>query len=234
MTIHDTFAGAQFATSIADLADNMGMKLQVGDDFQHYADMIRELRTDQPLGDPFNLEKQELTHENAFWISGWDKAGDLVHTQAIRRLQIKNSLADFMQKSFRQFPPSGCDLDMGRSTYTPGPGARGIRGVVCYHGEAWLRSGKGGFRGTGIAGALARFAMTTAVLRWSPDYIFCFVPEGLAYRGLVEREGYMHTDPGALAWQLRDGPQLRGFMGWMGREDLTHMMGIPTETLLVA
>lgn len=234
MTIHDTFAGAQFATSIADQAENMGMTLRVGDDFQLYAEMVREQRPEQPLGDPFNLEKQELTHENAFWISGWDRQGRLVHTQAIRRLQIETSLADFMAKGFRQFPPSGFDLDKARSTYMPGPGARGIRGVVCYHGEAWLRAGKGGFRGTGLAGVLARFAMTSAVLRWSPDYIFCFVPEALAYRGLVEREGYMHTDPGALTWQLRDGQQLRGFMGWMGREDLTHMMGIATETLLVA
>ena len=122
MTIHDTFAGAQFATSIADLADNMGMTLQVGDDFQHYADMIRDLRPDQPLGDPFNLEKQELTHENAFWITGWDRQGNLVHTQAIRRLQIRNSLAETLQKGFREFPPSGFDLDMARSSYTPGPG----------------------------------------------------------------------------------------------------------------
>ncbi len=234
MTIHDTFAGAQFAASIANLAESRGMRLQVGDDFQHYADMVAELRADQPLGDPFNLEKQELTPENAFWVAGWDRRGNLVHTQAVRRLQIATNLADYLGRKFRAFPPSGVALDKARSTYTPGPGARRIRGVVCYHGEAWLRAGKGGFRGTGIAGALARFAMTSAVLRWSPDYIFCFVPEGLAFRGLVEREGYMHTDPGALSWKLREGGELRGFMGWMGREDLTHMMGIPTETLLVA
>ena len=232
MTIHDTFAGAQFATSIANMAGEMGMSLQVGDDFQHYADLVAEFRGDQPLGEPFDLVKQELTHENAFWITGWDKQGRLVHTQAIRRLQIENSLAEYMSANFRDFPPSGADLDKSASRYTPGPGARGIRGVVCYHGEAWLRAGKPGFRGTGLAGALARFALASAVLRWSPDYVFCFVPEGLAYRGLVEREGYMHTDPGALMWQLRDGRQLHGFMGWMGREDLSHMMIQPTAALV--
>ncbi len=234
MTIHDTFAGAQYTARIANLANDMGMKLQVGDDFEEYADLVRSYRPEQPLGEPFDPEKQRISRQNGFWVTGWNARGEMVHTQAIRRLRLGGTLADYLSAHFRQFPPSGVALDKSRSVYTPGPGAQRITGITCYHGEAWLKGGNAGFRGTGIAGILARFAMTSAVLRWSPDFIFCFVPEGLAYRGLIEREGYMHAEPGALCWRLQDGGQLRGFMGWMGRDDLTHLMKISPEVLLAA
>lgn len=234
MSIHDTFTGAQFATEIAKLARSHGISLQIGTDFKVYSDSIAMHRTEQPLGAPFDPEKQAITTADAFWIQGWNRAGDLVHTQAMRRFSLPGTLADFLTTGFRAFPPSGLALNLDASRYLPGPGARAIRGQCCYHGEAWLKGGESGFRGTGIAGTLARFALANAVLRWSPDFIFGFMPEHHAFRGLVEREGYMHSDPGALFWHLVDSPEiLRGYMVWMGREDLIHMMGIPPETLLL-
>ncbi len=233
MTIHDTFNGVQFAAGIANLAFERGLTLHVGSDFDEYAQTVAEHRPEQPLGEPFDPKIQPVNHTNGFWITGWNRAGELVHTQAMRRFQPTSNLADFLAKNFREFPPSGLPLDLKNSRYLPGPGARGIRGFTCYHGEAWLKPGDDSYRGTGIAGTLARFALANAVLRWSPDYIFGFMPERHAFRGLVEREGYMHSDPGALYWHLQDSPEvLRGYMVWMGREDLDHMMSIPPENLL--
>lgn len=233
MTIHDTFAGAQYATSIAHMAEDLGMRLEVGSDFNEYAQIIADHRPEQPLGDPYNPELHDIREEDSFWMTGWNEQGQLVHTQAMRRFAIVSSLAEYLEANFRAFPPSGLPLDMERSRYIPGPGARQIRGELVYHGEAWLKPGDSTYRGTGISGALARFAMASAVLRWSPDYIFAFVPEKYAFRGLVEREGYMHSDPGALIWQMKgENKAFRGFMVWMGREDLTHMMGIPPELLV--
>ncbi|HGG06558.1 MAG TPA: hypothetical protein ENK28_13955 [Aliiroseovarius sp.] len=233
MTIHDTFTGAQFATEIARIAQDMGITLQLGSDFQIYSDIIKEHRPEQPLGEPFDPEIQDVNHKNAFWITGWDRQGRLVHTQAMRQFHLATTLADFLDQGFRDFPPTGLPLDLEKSRYLPGPGARLIRGLSCYHGEAWLKGGENGFRGTGIAGALARFALANTVLRWSPDYIFGFMPERHAFRGLVEREGYMHSDPGALYWHMLDSAEvLRGYMVWMGSEDLAHMMSIPPETLV--
>ncbi len=233
MTIHDTFIGAQFVSSITEMAYRHGITLQVGADFNQYSDIIAAHRPEQPLGDPFNPRKQPVSQKNGFWITGWNGTGNLVHTQAMRRFDLRGSLADFLVKRFRDFPPTGLDLDLEKSRYMPGPGARKIRGTCCYHGEAWLKGGENGYRGTGLAGALARFALATAVLRWSPDHIFGFMPERHAFRGLVEREGYMHSDPGALFWHLAGSNDiLRGYMVWMGSDDLTHMMDLPTEQLV--
>lgn len=233
MTIHDTFAGAQFTTSIADLAEERGMLLEVGSDFDEYAKIIASERKEQPLGDPFNPEIQDLSDGKAFWITGWTRDGTLVHTQAMRRVVLQTSMADYLEEHYLEFPPAGLDIDFERSRYIPGPGARRIRGVTAYQGEVWLKPGEKSFRQTGIAGALARFGLASCVLRWSPDYIFGFMPEKHAFRGLMERQGYMHSDPGALFWQIAGANQmLRGFLIWMGREDLTHMMGIPPELLV--
>lgn len=233
MTIHDTFVGAQFATSIAGIAENMGVRLEVGSNFDRYDDIIGHERVGHPLGDPFNPNLHEFTEENAFWVAGWNEAGELVHTQAMRKLTIATSLADYMQANFRAYPPAGVALDKKNSHYRAGPGARQIRGSVCYHGDAWLKPDPE-YRGTGISGVLARFALISCMLRWGPDYIFAFVPDKYAYKGLIEREGYMHSEPGALAWKLPDKAEfIRGFMVWLSREDLNHLMSIPPEMLLV-
>ncbi len=234
MTIQDTFSGAHFVARITAIAAARGLELRVGADFAAYRRMVAKERPQQPVGQPFDARKQALGDDNAFWIAGRDRAGRLVHTQAMRRIDLPGTLADFLRRKFRDFPPAGVGLDLARSRYVAGPGARAIAGRVCYHGEAWLCP-EAGFRGTGMAGVLARFALAGAVLRWAPDYVFGFMSEGLAFRGLVEREGYMHTDPGVLRWQpAGGGAVMTGFMVWMGRADLRHMMGLAPERLLHA
>ncbi len=232
MTIHDTFAGAQYTSEIAGIVERVGMELRLGDDFEVYSDIIAAHRPEQPIGEPFDPEHTEINGKNGFWLTGWNRDGELVHTQAIRRLRLGGTLADYLSSQFRKYPPPGMEIDFSRSRYRPGPGARRISGTACYHGEAWIKPGDATFRGTGIIGPLARFTMASALLRWSPDFIFGFISEGLAYRGLVEREGYMHTDPGALAWKLPEGETLHGFMCWMSREDMDHMMEMSVERLV--
>lgn len=232
MTIHDTFEGAQYVTTIADMASAHGVTLRVDDDFHEFSRLVAEHRKGHPLGAPFDPEKQGVSSKNGFWIAGWNRDGELVHTQAMRRYHVPVSLADFLSRHFRDFPPAGVDLDLAKSRYTPGPGARRISGACVYHGEGWISGGETGFRGTGLFGALAKFAMATAMLRWSPDFVFGFMGQGHAYRGLMEREGYMHSEPGALFWRLAEtGEDIHGLMAWMAREDLEYMMELPRHLL---
>lgn len=232
MTIHDTFVGAQFATTLASIVARHGIRLEIGSDFDRYADIIGHERSDQPLGQPLNPNYHRFTEENAFWITGWNEAGELVSTQAMRKIDIAPNLADYLSRNFHAFPPPAMEIDFENSRYTPGPGARQIRGTVGYHGDVWLKNDPA-YRGTGISSLLARFALISAALRWSPDYIFAFSPEKYAFRGLIEREGYMHAEPGALAWKHKDKAEfLHGFMIWLSREDLAHLMTIDPERLI--
>ncbi|MDA5093830.1 hypothetical protein O2N63_06990 [Aliiroseovarius sp. KMU-50] len=233
MTIHDTFTGAQYVSAVLNLTESKGLRLEIGSDFEHYAEVLAKHRKEQALGQPFNPERHDLHDDNAFWILGWTMEGELVHTQAMRKFELGGvQLSDYLSYNFREFPPSGMDLDMERSSYRPGPGAHRITGQVFYHGELWVKPDQR-FRGTGLPGILARFAMATCVLRWSPDHVFGFMPEQLAYRGLMEREGYMHSDPGALTWHNRDKTDpMRAFMVYMSHDDLSFLLKLPTaETL---
>lgn len=225
MTIHDTFAGAQFVTAILDMTSNHGMMIEMGSDFDLYESYVSTHRTHQPLGAPFDPKLHDMNEDTGFWIVGWNEAGNLVHTQAMRRFDLGGlALSDYLDQNFKDFPPTGLDLDFDRCRYQPGPGAKRISGKTCYHGELWVK-GDDRYRGTGLPGLLARFALATCVLRWSPDYIFGFMPERYAFRGLAEREGYMHTDPGALAWYPHgSNSALKGFMTYMGRDDLSHLI----------
>lgn len=234
MTIQDTFDGARFVSATTTIARQRGIGLQVGADFAHYAALIARHREEQPLGPPFDCTRHDIKQANGFWVIGRTPDGEIVHTQAMRLIDLGGlSLADYLQSQFRDFPPSGVDLDLARSRYRSGPGARRISGLVCYHGDVWLKGGDAGYRGTGLSSVLARFALATCLLRWSPDHVFAFMPRAIAFKGLAEREGYMHTEPGCLHWRHADREEtLEGYMVWMYREDISHVLTIPLGPLL--
>lgn len=231
MSIHHTFEGAQFIAAISEISKKNGIFLQVGTDFREYRDLIKRHRPNQGLGLPFDHRANSFSHQNAFWIAGWNEKSKLVHTQAVRLIDLLGmTLSNYMSKRFTDFPPVGLDLDFIRSRYNPGPSARRIYGTVCYHGEFWLSDE---YRGTGISSILARFALATSLLRWSPDFVIGFMPRPIAFKGLAEREGYMHSEPGCLYWhQTGTGKVLEGFMVWMGREDISHILTIPLRGLV--
>jgi len=231
MSIHNTFEGAQFIATIADIVKENGITLQVGTNFTEYAEIIECERVAQPLGVPFDNRRTHIDSSNGFWIIGRDIEGELIHTQALRLIDLAGlSLSNYLVERFTDFPPVGIDLDFARSRYHPGPGARSMFGAVCYHGEFWL---KDCYRGTGISSVLARFALVSSLLKWSPDYVIGFMPRPIAFKGLAEREGYMHAEPGCLYWHRSDSEKiLEGFMVWMGREDIKHILGIPLHGLV--
>ena len=77
---------------------------------------------------------------SALQIVGCNNENKLIHTQAMRTIDLQGQGLDrYMQDNFQQLPPMGVDLDLTRSRFCAGLGARGIVGGVCYHGEVWLR-----------------------------------------------------------------------------------------------
>lgn len=227
MTIHDTFTGAQYITRLLDIINDNGVMIEIGSDFDLYARYIAEHRTKLPLGLAFDPANQNLTDENGFWIVGWDHDGKMMHSQAMRMIDMSDIyLSDYLSENFQRFAPPGYTLDMARSMYRAGPGAKRITGKICYHGDLWVES-SARYRGTGLPGVLARFALATSLLRWSPDHVFGFMAQHHAFRGLAEREGYMHCEPGALELHTRElNTVIRGFLTYMSREDLSFLMEI--------
>ncbi len=229
MTFQSFSDGERFIANSTNVLARAGIELSIGHDFESYRSILADARPDHILGAPFDPSIHELNPDNAFWIIGRNVKGDIMHTQAMRMLDLGGkNLAEYLRHGFRDFPPSGVDLDLPRSRYRPGPGAGQISGEVCYHGEFWIGATPREFRGAGLSSVLGRHAFWQAVQRWNPDNVFAFMQKAVVYKGFAARHGYMHTEPGSLRWFLRgnDTP-IEGFMSYMNREDLRFILDMP-------
>ncbi len=214
-----------FATSLDHIRSN-GVTIVTGSDFEEYRDLLSTARPDHKLGVPFDPKRQPLNSGNSYWMAGYDASGNVVHTQALKRLNLsKSSLGDYMRDNLCEFEPPMGGIDYERSVYRPGPGAKRMQGVVTYHGEFWLGGEPGQFRGTGMSSLLARHAFLTAMLRWDPDYFFGLMSKSLVFKGFSARFGYMHTDPDAIRFAFRDAADLfEVVMGYNSNEDLRFLL----------
>ena len=234
MTAYSTKDEAQFISASMDVLRRYGVSLTLGNDFDEYRDLLAQGRPDHVLGEPFDPKLHDLGQKNAVWIIGRDADRVIMHTQALRLLDIgTRSLGEFLHKGFRKFPPSGLDIDFRRSRFRVGPGAQTITGKVCYHGEVWMGGFPGQFRGSGLSSILGRFAFLTAIQSWNPDYVFGFMPKPVAYKGFVERQGYMHTEPGSLRWYIKgqDTP-IEGFLAYMSAQDMRYVLGMSVSDMV--
>jgi hypothetical protein len=233
MTIQGLNAEDRFVASSRDILYRHGVELTVGHDFNEYKEILATGRQDHDIGAPFDPRRHDLNASNAMWVIGRDEDGRVMHAQALRMLDLKGgTLASYMRRGFRQFPPSGLDLDMEKSRYKPGPGAKRISGRVVYHGEVWMGGEPGKYRGTGLSCILGRFAFLSAIRQFAPDYVIGFMPKQVAFKGFVERQGYLHAEPFALRWFMRGNPDpLEGFMVYMSDEDMRFVLDMPVSEL---
>jgi hypothetical protein len=234
MTIQSQNDSTLFIASSQDILLQGGIDVQIGTDFDEYREIVLRDRPNQGLGAPFDLSLQNLNEGNAFWLTGRDMDGELMHTQAARLLDMKDeTLGTYMFNRFREFPPAIPDIDLERSRFRASPGARNITGRVIYHGEVWMSDKPGQFRGNGLSTVLARYGLLTAIQRWNPHYIFGFMARTVAFKGFAERMGYMHNEPGALRW-FRKGSDipLEGFLSYLSNEEARYLLEMPVSDLV--
>ncbi len=231
MTLLTMNASDRFVANSTEIFQSHGVKLEVGYDFEVYRTILAEARPDHILGDPFDPNLHDMTPENAFWIVGRTSEGKVMHTQALRMLNLDGlSVGEYFTRSFREFPPSGVDLDLRRSRFRAGPSAKKMRGTCAYQGEYWIAPGNNGLRGRSLSGVLGRYAFVQAIQHWDPDHITAFMVKATAMRGLAEQGGYMHTQPGALRWYIRGNETpVEGFLLHMDRDDLHFVLNLPIK-----
>ena len=229
MTFHNMQFGERFVASSLRLFAAHGLTLRVGFDFGQYKTLLKEARPDHKIGVPFDPDIHDFSDGNAFWIIATDTRGAIVHTQALRLLDLSGiSLADHLQSQFTAFPPPSIPLDLDKSNYRSGPGAQRMTGRIAYHGEFWIGGSAGQFRGSGVSTLLSRYGFWMASQHWDPDHIFAFIVNAVAHKGLAARTGWMHTDPAALQWYPRNGqPVIETVMAYLHREDIQYLLDLP-------
>lgn len=234
MTIQFPRDAAPFIATSRDILRSHGIEVTIGSNFEKYAEIIREERPMQKLGTPFDPAQFNLDPRESFWLIGRNSDGDLIHSQASKRVHLGGkSLAGHLLKRFRDFPPPLPGVDLKRSRFRATPGAHHIHGHVVYHGEVWMAPEEGSYRGTGLSTVLARTGLLEIMRRWNPDFIIGFMLRQVAFKGFSERMGYFHNEPGALHWHVagRDEP-LEAFLTWLSEEDAKFLLDIPVENLV--
>ncbi len=220
MTASNLFAMISNVSNLVSELDTSGISLKIGDDFSVFR-RFRNKQTDRSAIFPmFDVASSYVDSSNAFWICGFDENNEVIHTQALRLLDIQaQSLSQHLRDHRHKYITPGSTLDPDNTFFSHLPVLDKISGRVGYHGEFWIKGGTIGRQNTGLTGVLSRIAFEMSMNLWSPDFIFGFVPSPLATRGVAVRYGYAHCEYGA--WY---GPEQEvtseEMLVWMSREDL--------------
>ncbi|WP_052249730.1 hypothetical protein [Tateyamaria sp. ANG-S1] len=214
----------RFADVLREL-EEAGIHVVLGDDFLEY----RRHRAQQPDRSPvypmFDVQSSYIDHTNGFWICGYDPGGDLIHTQAIRLLNLQGlSLAEHLTLHRHKYITPDSTPDPDKTSFTGPRALTAITGRVGYHGDFWLRSkGLAGPRSHGATAVLSRLLLEIAALTWNPSYMFALVPKSLAAKGAHLRYGYIHCEPGRWIGpdqQITDEDHLI----WMSADDMAALI----------
>lgn len=203
----DPMALAAYIQKKTIVARNHGIELSYHRDFQELKAVASQL-DDRPGVQPyFDIEQSETSGLNAFWVKGESPAGEVVHIQAVRRLDLgEHTLVDHFHefKRLYAFPGFGIDLDATevRDSWL----AQTITGVCAYHGEIWIRKD---YRNQNLGQSLPRLAVALAQLEWQPSFMYGFVVPELALRGITQRYGYCHVHPVPFIWRNKQGDLAR-------------------------
>ena len=211
---------------------NVGMRVELGDDFARYNAYRDGCPGRGELGPIFNATTSFIDETNGFWICGFNDENELVHTQAVRLLDLSGiSLGKHLDTHRHKYivPDSTPDPDQ---TFFHGPEAlKLVTGKVGYCGDFWLPSrGLGGPRSQGATSLLARLLFEIVQQAWQPDYIFAFVPKQLAAKGAHLRYGYSHCEPGRWIGpdkQITD----EEYMIWMNSGDIKNVVARDIQSL---
>ena len=234
MTMQFSADAAPFIATSRNILFSQGIEISTGSDFDEYSEIVAKERPMQKLGAPFDPTLHGLNKSNAFWMIGRNEDGELIHTQASKRVRLSGRpLSNYLLRQFRAFPPPLPGVDLDSSRFRATPGTHRIAGTAAYHGEFWVAPERGKYRGVGLAPVFGRTGMLEMMRRWDPDWIYGFILNIVAYKGFGARIGYLHLEPSVLKW-IVDGREepIDTFLAYNSREDLEYLLDIPLNEVV--
>ena len=227
----DCVSKIEFVRRSVRIASSLGMYLQIGSDFNAFCRMATK-HGNQKLIDPiFDPRQSDIGPKNGFWVIGCDRNGELVHTQAIRLIELgTSSFGEYLSSNLATFRPNGLAVDTEKSDWRLSPNAAAISGSVSYHGGLWVKGGQDGFRGGCLTAVLTRFMLAICLLKWRPDFLIGFQAPHTMCRGLAAREGYMRTEQRTILWRQSNlDVLLEDWLVWMSQEEAEFNLSVPPE-----
>lgn len=207
------------------LLEQEGMRIEIGDDFKRYF-AYRNSQVDRKgIYPAFDVSQSYIDSSNGFWVCGFDRDDELIHTHAVRLLGLTGiSLADHLNLHSQKYITPGTTPDPDQ-THFEGPEVLAeVTGKVAYQGDFWLPSrGLGGPRSHGVTSLLSQLSLEMTAYTFDPDHLFAFVPRRLAEKGLQLRYGFSHCEIGSWIGpdrQITD----QEYIIWMNRRELSRKL----------
>ncbi len=177
-----------------------------------------------PMIPTFDPEFSDLTPENAFWIAGRDRDGEIVACQCARLFDWRDT--NFKQE-FESLRLVYQDPDIERlpeeCTFSEAPSGHRISGLVCFSGGAWYHPD---YRGRGLSAITPRLSRTIAYTQWNTDFTIGFSEPALVEKGVVARYGYTRVERGVDWLNSYRGHILDFYLLWMDRSELINDLAV--------
>ena len=228
----DTFMLFRHAVELANLVRSLGIALKFGEDFEVFSSAIKQEPNRQHINPAFDPQQCKWPIDSGFWMIGYDDLGEIVHTQAVRLLDLSGgNLEQHFDQHLWDYRTHGVDLDPKKCCFFLTPDARNIAGTVTYHGELWVKGGPGGYRDRASVTILTRLMLLKAYLRYSPDFMIGLQSPEMSFRGLGIREGYMRTEQRTIVWALRHSSDFQeDWLVWMNKEEAKFNLRVPPNS----
>lgn len=225
MTDVNYLVHSRYIAGLCEQAKFFGIELELRSDFGYLVRLCETLPNNPDPTTMFNPLHHHIGPENGFWIKGTTDDGEVAHVQAVRfdDLSGTNLAQEYENLRAFYFDPA-VSAEEAEVCQSFAPIAKKITGRTCYHGENWLRPGTNGLRGRGLSRILPKIAMSLALIKWNPDYLFCFGYETLINNGVILQSGYNHFQPNVVRWHRPSHAEpLDVWLAWMERQDLVDM-----------
>ena len=195
--------------------ERLGLSIRWGRDFDLFKRIILRDNKRYAPAKGFDPEFYSSDGLDGIWLVAYRRSGELVHTQASRRVSIASGMRKHLLFESSAYEPAYLKFDLDRIEVNLSPDASKIRGDAIYHGEAWLRGGPDGIRGGPALYLFSRMMIAKALSEWQVEHIFGLITPLTGIKGLPQRYGYTRCEQGTLVFP--DSPALPNdlWLVWM-------------------
>lgn len=205
-----------------------GVRVEQSRDFERL-EVLLEGTTDKTLTEHFRRSLNTYTPPQAFWLGGFDGAGELVALAAARLDELGSwTLERYWRDYWARCYPHNAELHakMALKQYRF---AKTVTGNVVYFGDLWV---SGNHHGDSVSPAFSRLLQLLSLQEWDFGWCYAWVRPSFLQRGFAEKCSFSKTAPG-INW-LRPPSTIDDDLKVMAnsRDDLLDLVEVLSSELL--
>lgn len=211
-----------------ELARHKGVRLEQSRDFKKLESLLESV-SEKKLTEHFRTSLNTYTPPQAFWLGGYDSAGNLIALAAARLDELGSWTLERYWRDYwsRCYPhANGMRAELADEQYRF---AKSISGSVVYFGDMWVSESH---PEPHVSGPFSKSLQLLALLEWRFDWCYAWGRPGFLKTGFAEKCGFTKTAPG-INW-LRAPSTIDHDLKVMAnsREDLLDLVDFLASELL--